>query len=313
MIKTHTSLDIIKKGRRPLDIRQLKYFIETVKIKNVSHAAKNLFITQSTLSLSLKKLEEEIGARLFFQGETPFELTQTGQILYKHSVKIVQDFDKMVSLLDKHIEHQEKSKLSVGITTLFAAQFMAQISEFIRSHPNTELELIQGGSRMLQTKLANREIDLGILSLPNYEVDHILMEPLHTTTKGYHVHIVMPDAHPLAQSEKLSFLDIKEERFSSLNEDYMLGRLLKQRGNEIGFIPNIVMYHEDVQNMLFSLFPNNSIALLPIEYRKFMNVPNLAWVPLDDRNAFYPIALSINKHVAPSKSVLDFAQVIKQQ
>ena len=166
---------------------------------------------------------------------------------------------------------------------------------------------------MLQTKLANREIDLGILSLPNYEVDHILMEPLHTTTKGYHVHIVMPDAHPLAQSEKLSFLDIKEERFSSLNEDYMLGRLLKQRGNEIGFIPNIVMYHEDVQNMLFSLFPNNSIALLPIEYRKFMNVPNLAWVPLDDRNAFYPIALSINKHVAPSKSVLDFAQVIKQQ
>lgn len=296
-----------------MDIRQLKYFIETVKNKNVSLAAKNLFITQSTLSLSLKKLEEEIGTKLFYQGETPFELTQAGQILYKHSVQLVKDFEKMVQTLNQHVKQQDKAKLSVGITTLFAAQFMPQISQFMSQHPDTELQLIQGGSRMLQRKLADGELDIGILSLPNYESDKIMMEPLHTTTKGYHVHVVLPDNHPLANASKLSFTDIKDERFSSLNEDYMLGRLLKRRAHEFGFTANIVMYHEDVQNMLFSLFPNNSIGLLPIEYRKFMNVPHLSWVPLDDRNAFYPIALSLNRNVPPNQLVLDFIQIIKQQ
>lgn len=296
-----------------MDIRQLKYFIETVKMKNISNAAKNLFITQSTLSLSIKKLEEEIGAKLFFQGETSFELTKIGLILYKNSIQIVNDFDEMILNVNKHVKSQQKSKLSVGITTLFAAQFMNQISKFISNHPETELELIQGGSRMLQRKLAKKEIDIGILSLPNYEADCIIMNPLGTTTKGYHVYVVLPETHPLANRNNLRFLDIKDERFSSLNKDYMLGRLLKQRASDLGFTPNIIMYHEDVQNMLFSLFPNNSIGLLPIEYQQFITVPNLSWVPLKDRNAFYPIALSLNKEMSPNQTLLDFIEIIQQQ
>ena len=58
---------------------------------------------------------------------------------------------------------------------------------------------------------------------------------------------------------------MKDQRFSSLSDNFMIGRLLLDRTRSFGYEPNIILHNDDLQVLLYSL-QNNSICFAPIEY-----------------------------------------------
>ena len=85
-----------------MDIRQLKYFIAIAESKNLSRAAKSLFITQPTLSQTIKKLESELNTVLFKMTDEGMMLTETGQVLYDDGIKIIEDFEKLIDKVSQY-------------------------------------------------------------------------------------------------------------------------------------------------------------------------------------------------------------------
>ncbi|MGC2933424.1 LysR family transcriptional regulator, partial [Enterococcus faecalis] len=69
-----------------------------------------------------------------------------------------------------------------------------------------------------------------------------------------------------SQYEKLTFKDLKDQRFSSLSDNFKIGRLLLDRTRSFGYEPKIILHNDDLQVLLNSLQKNNSICLLPIEF-----------------------------------------------
>ncbi|MDZ7834973.1 MAG: hypothetical protein U5K84_06155 [Alkalibacterium sp.] len=69
----------------------------------------------------------------------------------------------------------------------------------------------------------------------------------------------------------------------------MLGQMLLDRSRHLGFEPNIVMTHDDLQVLLYSLKTLDSICLLPIEYKAIGALEGLKWIPLHDKNDYYSI------------------------
>ncbi|MDZ7834972.1 MAG: LysR substrate-binding domain-containing protein [Alkalibacterium sp.] len=103
-----------------------------------------------------------------------------------------------------------KEVIRLGLTILFAVQYMQQISNFIATHQNVDLVITQNGSRKIQEMLANNELDIGLVSFPNTQSSAIGIEALNTSTKGYNVHVVMPESNPLSKKETVRFEDLKE-------------------------------------------------------------------------------------------------------
>lgn len=295
-----------------MNIQLLKYFIEIVNTRSLSAAARNLFVTQPTLSLALKKMESELGTALFDHSDQPFQLTDTGVYLYEHGQEVVFQFDQLVTDIREMNQKPVKKQLRLGLTTLFAVQFMKEISRFLTTHPHVNLILQQDGSPKLQTMLANKEIDMGLNSFPNTLPEIIHIEPLETTTKGYHVYVVVPESNPLSQYEKLTFKDLKDQRFSSLSDNFMIGRLLLDRTRSFGYEPNIILHNDDLQVLLYSLQKNNSICLLPIEYYEVGKSQGLKWIPLKDKFDYFPIGIALRRDFSMTEDVRDFIRIIKE-
>lgn len=297
-----------------MNIQQLKYFIEITNAQNLSSAARNLFVTQPTLSLSIKKLENELSTTLFDHSDKPYQLTETGTYLYEHAQPIVEAFEALsVDIHNMNTSlRQEKVRIHLGITTVFSVQFMEEISAFIESHPNVDLTIKQDGSPHLQEMLMREEIDIGILSFPNLHPKLLAFEELQTTQKGYHVHVVVPETNPLSKKSELTFKDLEGQRFSSLTNNFMLGRLLISRAHEFGYDPNIVLYNDDLQVLIYSLHRNESICLLPIEYREIGKGDALKWIPLKDRYDYFPIGIATRKNFVLRKEIQEFIEMIKK-
>lgn len=294
-----------------MNIQQLKYFIEVANTHQLSAAARNLFVTQPTVSLALKKLEKELDTVLFTHKERPYQLTETGLHLYTQGSDIIRQFDQLLVEIHQLASLSHSRKITLGITSLFAVQFMEELLLFLNKYPHIDLEIKQSGSAHLQTLLKDKEIDIGLLSFPNLYPEELNFTPLETTTRGYHVYVVVPATHHLAKEPELTFEELRDERFSSLSQHFMLGRLLIERSQDLGFVPNIILYNDDIQVILHSLVKNKSLALLPIEYRDIGKSDNLHWIPLNDKNNFYPIGIALHQEQVPPDYLYEFIQHLK--
>src|SRR5699024_7814384 len=170
-----------------MELRQLKYFVTIAESKSYSTAAKSLFVTQPTLSWNIQKLEEELNDRLFFQSNQGVKLTEAGELLYEEGQKILASVESVVEKI-QHQSKQTNKTLKVGITVLFAIQYMKQIIHFTSTNPNVDVSFVQRGYVELQRMLANMEIDIGLISFSIYTTS-ILIVSIYTTHPYYSVFV----------------------------------------------------------------------------------------------------------------------------
>ncbi|MBQ6778052.1 MAG: LysR family transcriptional regulator, partial [Acidaminococcaceae bacterium] len=77
-----------------MEIRVLRYFLETAREGNITRAAERLHVTQPTMSRQLKDLEEELGKKLFVRTNYALRLTEAGLLLRKRAEDILDLVDK---------------------------------------------------------------------------------------------------------------------------------------------------------------------------------------------------------------------------
>ncbi|WP_079509091.1 LysR family transcriptional regulator [Mesobacillus jeotgali] len=163
-----------------MDIRQMRYFIAIAEEKNITAAANKLHMSQPPLSLQLKQMEEELGVMLVERHGKKLELTDKGELLYRHALNIVHSFEEVKNELQETDEGR-KGNLSVGINTLSVPQFPKWLNEFHSSFPLVYLRIVQNDSSYLAELVKNRSIELGLVRLPLSNKDlnylHLYNEP----------------------------------------------------------------------------------------------------------------------------------------
>ncbi|STD06492.1 Cyn operon transcriptional activator [Dermatophilus congolensis] len=294
-----------------MDIRQLRYFLAVSERKSLSSAARNLYVTQPTLTVAMKKLETDVRARLFVR--TPgsgYELTEAGRRLYEEGSEIVRRVDAVVDEI-RAMGQQSRPQLRVGLTVLFAVQHMPAISAFIAGHTDVEVTLVQSGSMQLQKALVADEIDVAIVSHPIVEPE-ITVLSLPEGAGSYRVSAVMRSDNPLAGRESVTFAQLRSERFCALSERFVLGRVLRSRAAEVGFTPAVVLQDDSWEVLLNAVRSLNAVALLPSEVEKMSVVEGLSWVPLDDKANRFPIGIATHGAAQRNGVVDEFVTMIRQ-
>jgi DNA-binding transcriptional LysR family regulator len=293
-----------------MDIRQLRYFIAIANAKSYSTAAKSLFVTQPTLTWTIQKLENDLNTRLFYNTDRGIELTENGKLLYENGRNIVKDMDHLTEQIRGQDNSAEKS-LKIGITVLLSIKYMQTITEFISSHSNIKMTLIQKGSKRIQEMVSSGELDLGLVSFPIY-YDNLEIEPFAAPLPHYEVSVVVSKENPLASKKSLKLKDLKDEDFSILSADFVLGNLIYDRCHEAGFDPNVTFQNDSWEVLLENVAISNSITLLPTEFSIIATRKDVKWIKLEDKINRIDIGfVKRKKEVLPHTNLL-FCQAIKE-
>lgn len=149
-----------------MNFQQLEYIVAVDKHKNFVRAAESCFVTQATLSMMIKKLEEELEVKIFDRSKQPVKTTEVGQRIILQARKIISESKRF-----KEIIHEEKGivsgELKIGIIPTLAPYLLPLfLKDFIRTYPLIKLNIHEYTTDVIIQKLKAEELDAGILATP---------------------------------------------------------------------------------------------------------------------------------------------------
>lgn len=245
---------------------ELKYFIEVAYSQNLSRASERLGISQPSLSLAIKRLENSIGAALFIRQKRGVALTQAGRQLLVHAKQLLQYWDEVKSqALASHHEIQGSFKLgchpSLGLNSLSGF-----LPDLLLNNPKLEIQLEYDISRKITERVINLSVDIGIVVNPVQHPDLIIHKLLKdevtfwssSKIKNRNQDLVSGDAiiicdPELAQSQwLLKNAQKKHMKFSRLlaSSNLEIIASLTANGCGVGILPNRVALSPYSKNML---------------------------------------------------------------
>lgn len=139
-----------------------EYVYEVYKAKSFSKAAEKLFITQPSLSLTIKKVENQIGAQLFDRSTTPIRLTDCGEE-YIRCVEKIMDIENGFETYLSDLSDLKTGTLAIGASNFFASYILPPIiTKFKAKYPRVAVNLIEANTVELEKYLYAGELDLVI-------------------------------------------------------------------------------------------------------------------------------------------------------
>lgn len=145
---------------------KLDYVLAVAEERNLTRAAKKLYISQPTLTLYLNRLEAELGVRLFDRSRVPIVLTEAGSY-YIEKMKMIQH-EEQVLKNDIHLIADPDQTLVIGIGQVRGHHWLPTIlTEFYDLHPNINIQIIQTSEKQMTSALCSGEVDVAIGVFPN--------------------------------------------------------------------------------------------------------------------------------------------------
>ena len=162
-----------------MELRQLKYFVEVGRLGSFSQASRSLFITQSTISQQIQKLEEELGVELLTRDTRHVSLSDYGQQFYPCAVQVLEEARAGAERL-KDVKDLKVGTLSVGATYSFSPLLKQAVLDYYRKYPRIRLNLVITSQEELWQKLLDRELDVALTYKSPMEderiVSHLLFQ-----------------------------------------------------------------------------------------------------------------------------------------
>lgn len=146
-----------------MDIHHLKIFYEACNEKSFTRAAKKLYISQSAVSIQIKKLEYTLGLQLIERNSKNFKLTFAGKELFKMSRDIFEKISRMENEMKKILQYK-KGKISIGATHNIGEPVLPRIMiEFSKKYPEIEFDLYIKNRESLVRHLKEGDIDVALM------------------------------------------------------------------------------------------------------------------------------------------------------
>ena len=148
-----------------MDLKQLEYIVGIAEEKNITKAAKKLYITQSALNQTLLKLEKEIGEPLFERSKLNLYLTEIGKIYVEQAKKILEIRKETYEKIDE-IKGDYNSVIRIGLTPERGMlMFLSIYPIFHEIYPNIKIEALELSVEEQHKMIEERKLDIGFVNV----------------------------------------------------------------------------------------------------------------------------------------------------
>ena len=180
-----------------MEIRNPDYLVEIARQRGISRAAEQLFVTQSTLSQYLLKLEAEVGTPLFLRDQGKLTLTDAGRICVAAAediLRIERTAEASVAAL------QSRGQIDLGVTSAWGMALVADLlPEFRRAYPYVTLRITENRSyRQIKAALRAGRVDLAVMAVTP---DDDVPAQGYVHLRQEEIVLVLPADHPFCREQ----------------------------------------------------------------------------------------------------------------
>lgn len=187
-----------------MEIRTLSTFIKVAEEQSLSKAAKQLGYAQSTVTMQMQQLEQELGISLYERVGKQIRITQEGQEFLQYAVHIVKTSQEALQV-GKGKRKTISGTLRLGIADSIGEEWLAALLQrYVKACPEVHIHVRSGDSRSLTRLLLCNEIDLMMV------LDHRINDPVlvHAHDRAEAVHFIAAPTHPLTGIPSLTLAEI---------------------------------------------------------------------------------------------------------
>lgn len=246
-----------------MNIRQLTCFVAVSEHLNFSRAAKQLYITQSAVSLQIQALEEEIGVRLFYRDNRNVELTPAGRSFLEDARAILRRSEDAVRRA-RQTSTEITGHLAFGFVKGYEKTNLSEmLSDFHVKYPNISLNLIRENVGELYDGILNHQIDYAVNLC--YSMENL--EQMQTKVlKKYPLLALMPSSHSLSHRTSIRRSELREYPLVDIKKNenrYGEKSTITKAFADAGFLPHIVYTSDDIETSILAVATGIGYALMP--------------------------------------------------
>lgn len=260
-----------------MNIRDLKYIIEVARSENFARAAEICFVSQPALSMQIKKLEDELGVKIFERDRKKFLVTEIGREIIKKAEVILSE-EQAIKTIAKSAQDPFGGELKIGAFPTLASYFFPYaVKKISKKFPKLKLFLVEEKTEILIDKLQKGEIDIAFLAMPigasNLETIKIFSEKFL---------LACATNHELAKKKKISPSDLKGKNLMLLEDGHCLRGQALEACSMFGAFEEQNFRATSLETLRQMVAAGNGITLIPeiavkkddkIAYTNIANAP----------------------------------------
>ncbi|MBB5216047.1 LysR family transcriptional regulator [Parapusillimonas granuli] len=272
-----------------MDVRSLRYFIETVRQQSLTAAARKLDVTQSTISKMIRQLEDEVGEPLLIRASRPLVLTDAGKVVYERGQDVIAAMHRLALEL-RETQALNQGTLELGMPPMINLLFTQVLKAFRSQYPGIRLVLHEDTGREIERRVARGELEIGMSVLP--------LDPapdLESAEVARHAVWALGEPGSFKPSGKGLRLDALRGRpLVLLDDDFAMTRALRRAFLQAGFEPLVAAQSSQWDWTVSMARAGMGLALLPEPFVQRINREGLVLAPIVEPEVHWPVALLWN-------------------
>lgn len=296
-----------------MNLKQLEAFIQIADGGSFSKAAKELFLTQPTISAHISSLEKELGARLFVRNTKEVSLSEEGKELYRYAKEMI-DLERKIQEKFGAGRREQKRSIQIAASTIPAQYLLPKILiRFNEKYPKEQLKIMETDSAKVVTKIIEQAADVGFTGT--------VLEKKHCTYLPFYkdeLVIVTPSNEKYKErKEKGGDISWMEEEHILMREEGSGTRKeaekqLKGAGIDIGKL-NVIASIENQETIKKSVQQGLGISVLSkLAVEEEERLGKVLTFEIPQSNGGRDINLVYNRNCTMNKSVERFIGVVKE-
>ncbi len=301
----------------PLNSDQLLAFAAVARERGFSRAARRLARTQSAVSQAVARLEEDLGVRLFLRQGRVTELTPAGRLLLERAERVLDEMDRARESLQAVAELRD-GVLVVGTSDTLAYYLLPPaIAAFRARYPGVELRLDNRPSPATAERVAERAVDLGVVTLPlppelriggRPAAERLRVEPLAPQEEV----AICPPGHPLASRRRASLQAVAAYPLLLLDRSTGARALLDAELARLGASPVVAMEMSSVEVLKKLVELGLGVSIVPaLAVEREVAAGSLAAVRLSGLSAERRIGVVVPHGGAASRAAVAFVEIAR--
>ena len=200
-----------------MTLNELKYIVALARERHFGRAAKACYVSQPTLSVAVKKLEQKLGVTLFERRSGEVRVTLLGKEVIAQAQRVLEEAEVIEKLVKKG-SNQLSSPLRIGtVHTVGPCLYPHLVSYMARIAPEMPLAFEEKFAHVLAEELKHGDLDLAIVSMP-FSAHGLLTLPVYQEEFV----VLLPKDHPLGAQERLALTEVAQENVLLLEEGHCL-------------------------------------------------------------------------------------------
>lgn len=290
-----------------MDITPLRYVVTLARLRSFSRAAEALYVSQSSLSQQIAKLEKEIGYPLFQRTTKFVQITEEGTRFLTQAKKVLAEYDALHAQVEATRASMAHT-INLGMSVVYRPAAAEAVVRFMQTHPEIDVNLTSAWELDLIEMLRSGRIDLALFGVDweNDDLSGMTVVPLHDER----VVVTVSEQHRLAHRESVSLAELANETLIFTSTRSGVRRLVLQRLRQMGIHLRSGMEINDTETRIHYVTQNIGVGFAMDRTHHWESQRGSLRIPIEPKMirtyAMVTTQSGAERHPAAIKQLQDF-------